>query len=666
MRIGQPATSRQSGGHAPAGRSGLAMTSPPPAREGRQDLQRCVQIVDSARDAIIATDRDGRIASWNHAAEELYGYLAEEALGQPIALIIPERIKGEGSQLLRRMLAGDRVDGYETSRVCEDGSTRQVSLTLFALRGADGEITGAASIARDISKRVAAEEELRESEVRYRQILESANEGIWRIDTGLITDYANESLAEMLGYTIEEMLGRPLSDFMDAEAVRTVAASTGRKRHGSAERRECSLLRADGTELRALVSVNAIVDDAGSLVGSLAMVTDVSQQRRAEAHQRQTERFLAGLTASMEEGLLTLDDEGRIATVNEAGEKLLGYQQDELVGRALCDGVGCQNAGIGSCPTGCSRLAAINAGTASVRLEDELFLRKDGSALPVGLSVAPLGGGEHPTGHVVVFRDISERKAASEREQRELEEIAWIGRLRDALDENRLVLAAQPIASLATGDVSRYELLVRLRDRSGVLIMPGKFLPAAERFGLIRELDRWVVGQAARLVAQGHSLNVNLSAHSLADPELGTVIEKMLLEESARPELVTFEITETALTEHPKLACRFAEHMAALGCKFALDDFGTGYGAFTYLKLLPISYLKIDREFVHDVARNPASRYVVEAMVSLARGFGQQTIGEGVEDEPTLAVLRELGVDHAQGYHLGPPGPVGRMISDYP
>jgi PAS domain S-box-containing protein len=663
MRIGQRATSRHTRGHAPPARSSALVTSARrPAAPAPPDAQRSVQIVESARDAIISTDRAGKIASWNRGAEEFYGYLAEEALDQPISLIIPESIKGGEWWLLRRVLTGERVDGYETSRVRHDGTTLHVSLTLFALHGAAGEITGAASITRDISARVAAEEDLRASEGRYRQILESATEGIWRTDAELITDYVNKSMAEMLGYAIEEMLGRPLSDFLDEDALH--AATDGHARVGT-NRRECSLLRKDGSELRALMSVNALFGEDGRPRGNLAMVTDLSRQRRAEADQRQTETFLAGLTASMEEGLLTLDAGGRIVTANESAERLLGYQQRELVGRELCACLGCRDREVRCCPTGCCRLAAINASTVPVRLEDELFLCKDGSELPVGLSVAPLGGDERPTGHVVVFRDISEQKAASELARRELEEIAWIGRLRDALDENRLVLAAQPIASLASGDVHRYELLVRLRDRSGLLIMPGSFLPAAERFGLIRELDRWVVGQAARLVAHGHSLNVNLSGHSLADPNLGTMIEKTLLEEGAAPELLTFEITETALTEHPKLAGRFAEQMAALGCQFALDDFGTGYGAFTYLKLMPIGYLKIDREFVHDLARSSASRHVVEAMVSLAHGFGQQTIAEGVEDEPTVEALRELGVDHVQGYYIGPPGPVGRVIGEY-
>jgi PAS domain S-box-containing protein len=377
----------------------------------------------------------------------------------------------------------------------------------------------------------------------------------------------------------------------------------------------------------------------------------------------EVETFLAGLAASMEEGLLTLDADGLIVTANGAAEQMLGYEREALAGRTLCDCLGCRREDPRSCPLAACWRTAVDASSEPVRFEDELFTRKDGSKLAVALSVAPLRCDRRlPSGHVVVFQDISERKAASEHGALELEELTWIGRLRDAMDEERLVLAAQPIVSLASRDVVAHELLLRLRDRAAQLVMPGRFLPAAERFGLVRELDRWVLGRAARLLARGHSVNVNLSAHSLGDPELAVLIERTLADAGADPRLVTFEITETALTEHPRLACAFAKRMASLGCTFALDDFGTGYGAFTYLKLLPISYLKIDREFVNDVSESAASCHVIEAMVSLARGFGQQTIAEGVEDEPTLDVLRQLGVDHVQGFHIARPGPVEQVI----
>jgi PAS domain S-box-containing protein len=617
---------------------------------------RASQIVGSAPDAITSSDRRDRFTSWNSGAEELYGYSETEVLGKPASFIIPAECREAHRELFKRVMDGEAIELHETSRLRKDGSTVDVSLTLFALRDPRGAIVGAASIARDTSARIAAERGLRESESRYRQLLEAAYEGVWCIDANMVTDYANRRMAEMLGYSVEEMLGRGLSEFLDADGLRFAEASTERQRRGAKERLEVSFLRKDGSTLEALISVNALFDEAGGYAGNVAMVTDVSEQRRAEEQHRETKTFLADVTASMDEGLLTLDASGRMATVNDAALEMLGYQEDELIGRMPCDSLGCRRGDGHPCPAGQCRLAVIHSSAAPIRLEDAALTRSDGTSLPVALSGAPLAEGGGSVGHLVIFQDVSERDAAAERARAELDEISWIGRLRDAMDEGRLVLGAQPIVSLATGEMTSQELLVRLRDRNGLLVLPGEFLPAAERFGLVQELDRWVVGQAAALAAQGQAINVNLSAHSLGDPKLAALIEQMLQEQGADPALITFEITETALTDHPRLAARFAEHMAALGCRFALDDFGTGYGFFTYLKLLPINYLKIDREFVHDLSENPASKHVVEAMVSLARGFGQRTVAEGVEDERTLEMLCELGVDHAQGYYIAPPG----------
>jgi PAS domain S-box-containing protein len=369
------------------------------------------------------------------------------------------------------------------------------------------------------------------------------------------------------------------------------------------------------------------------------------------------ETFLAGLTASMEEGLLTLDADGRIAMVNHAATRALGFTSEELLGRSLCDALGCDGRHVDPRePPGLCRLAAIDDCTEPIRIEDETFVCKDGTSLSVDVSAAPIGAEpDGRTGRVVVFREISERRRAAQQAERELEEMSWVGRLRDAIDEDRLVLATQPIVELATGAVSSQELLVRLRDRAGKLVMPGEFLPAAERFGLIGALDRWVLVQAARMAAHAQAVNVNLSAQSLGDPELAALAESIIRDAHADPGLITFEITETALTEHLDLASRFTKRLAALGCAFALDDFGTGYGAFTYLKTLPIKHLKIDIEFVRDLLHNEASQHLVSATVQLARSFGQKTVAEGVEDTATLERLRELEVDYVQGYFLGRP-----------
>jgi EAL domain-containing protein (putative c-di-GMP-specific phosphodiesterase class I) len=233
--------------------------------------------------------------------------------------------------------------------------------------------------------------------------------------------------------------------------------------------------------------------------------------------------------------------------------------------------------------------------------------------------------------------------------------------IHEALDEERFVLYAQPIIDLATGETVSHELLIRMRDRDGEIVAPGVFLPTAERCGAILNIDRWVIGQAAELAGQGHAVELNLSAASLGDPNLDADFVALLSARTTTNELVV-ELTETTLMEDADVAAAFIERMAALGCKFALDDFGTGFGGFSYLKRLPVDYLKIDIEFVRDIASNVASRHVVDAVVGLARAFGQKTVAEGVEDDEALRIVTELGVDYAQGYGIGRPAPLEETL----
>ena len=188
-------------------------------------------------------------------------------------------------------------------------------------------------------------------------------------------------------------------------------------------------------------------------------------------------------------------------------------------------------------------------------------------------------------------------------------------------------------------------------------IEPGRFLPIAEEFGLIVEIDALMVRRAAELAARGHRVNVNLSAQSVAKPGMSDFIGGEISRLGADPSLIAVELTETALITSEHAARRFVERLADLGCDFALDDFGTGYGGFMYLKQLPIDYLKIDMEFGHDLTTNEGSKRVVRAVVDLAKGFGQRTIAEGIEDEETRDVLVEMGVDYGQGFLFGHPTP---------
>ncbi len=262
---------------------------------------------------------------------------------------------------------------------------------------------------------------------------------------------------------------------------------------------------------------------------------------------------------------------------------------------------------------------------------------------------------EEGRNQIVLFRDTGEPQRARGRRQ------TTAARIRDALTHDRLSLHTQPIRSLASGGIERYELLLRMTDETGTLLPAASFIEAAERSGMIQELDRWVVARALELVAererQGRplSLHVNLSGASLADVSVMEFIERRLDEGGADPSRCTFEITETARLPDYEAAAGFADRLTEFGCQVAIDNYGAGFGPFHYLKRIPFDMIKIDGAFVRDMPRSDADQLTVQAIVQIARGLGKTTIAEFVQDEATADMLREYGVDMAQGFHLGRP-----------
>jgi diguanylate cyclase (GGDEF)-like protein len=252
------------------------------------------------------------------------------------------------------------------------------------------------------------------------------------------------------------------------------------------------------------------------------------------------------------------------------------------------------------------------------------------------------------------------------------EKIHWEDRIKRALKDDLFLFHYQPIIDMESREITHYEVLLRMYDKENdQLIMPGAFLETAERFGLIKEIDLWVLENAIRKLGAQHldnqsiKLAVNLSGRNFGNKDLLKDLEKWFGEYKANPESLIFEVTETAAVENLAQARDFIESLRALGCKFALDDFGVGFSTLHYLKHLPVDYIKIDGSFVRKLHVEPRDRIFIKAICDIADGLGIYTIAEFVENETIDKILGDLGVDLGQGFYYGKPlASLGPHIQD--
>ncbi len=235
----------------------------------------------------------------------------------------------------------------------------------------------------------------------------------------------------------------------------------------------------------------------------------------------------------------------------------------------------------------------------------------------------------------------------------------WRGEVEQALDEDRFVQHFQPILHIVSGRISHYEALLRLKSRDGALVAPGLFIDVAESTGLIRRIDRWVIDASVAFAATHPEIRValNLSSRSFDDDVAYETMQAALDRHGVKGEQLLIEITETAALANFSSAIRVMGKLRGLGCAFGLDDFGVGYSSFQYLKELPVDFVKIDGSFIKGLTLNPDDVVFVKALNDAVKGYGKTTVAEFVEDEATLAILREIGVDYAQGYLIGRPAP---------
>ena len=513
-----------------------------------------------------------------------------------------------------------------------------------------------AVIAHDnVTSRRQAEEELRTRAA----LLDEVNVCVVATDDeGLITHW-NRGAESLYGWSSREAIGRPALEIIvpaDPELACVIVQSLAER---GAWEGGLEVFRKDGSIFDAYVRDSVMHDGTGSPAGTIAVSVDVSESVAGQRALLASHEYLQAVTDSVGEGIVTIDDDGYATYLNGAAERLLGWTLTDLRGRDMHEATHSRRPDgttlhVDDCP-----IQAARRERRVVHVEDDVFMSRDGHQIPVSYTASPIETAGGVRGCVVVFEDIAGRKAREETLRRDADALAWIDRCTSAIAEDRLMLYAQPIVDLASGDIAQRELLLRVREPDGTVSAPGPYLDVAERYGLIGDIDRWVIQQSIEIAARSHPVQVNISAHSIGDWTIRDHIERCIEQSGADPGSIVFEITETALALNQEAAVAFARHLRELGCKVALDDFGTGYGSFTYIKHFPVDYLKIDMEFVLDLTASEASSRVVEAVVSIARAFSAKTIGEGVEDARTLLRLRDLGVDYAQGFHISRPAAIG-------
>jgi PAS domain S-box-containing protein len=622
-----------------------ATPTPLSARAGTADeAPLWAAVAASMHEQIAVLDADGTIVAVNEAWRLMArdGGLPDDLVGASYLAACDaagdDSYARQAAWSVRSVLAGT----LPAARLVYPLGDRWYMMRVAPVLGAD---EGRAVVVHaDVTDEAALE---REAEDRAR-LLDEVDVAVTAVDAaGRVTAW-NSAAERMFGRPREEAVGLPVAEVLvvDQAAGRWGADGT------HADEEQVVMRRADGSRFHAR---HRAVGRPGSDGGYVCVTLDSTAEARALQDIVETSAFLEAVTDSMGEGLVVLDVAGRPVLMNEAAERLLGWRIDEVRDRVMHDVCHSRRPDGSPYPLDDCPLVASWRDHVSVRVTDDAFVTRDGRHLPVSYTAAPLAGG---AGCVVVFGDATKLRAEERRLRQELHDLTAVVRIRDVLASGRLALHAQPIVLLETGEVVQHELLLRVPGPDGTLGGPVDFLADAERLGLSGDVDRWVVRRSLELAATGRAIELNLSAASLNDHRLLADIATWIDELGVDPATVCFEITETALIADEEAGRLFVSRLRDLGCQIALDDFGTGYGGFTYLKKLAVDFLKIDIEFVRDLTVNAASRHVVQAVVHLARSFGLQTVAEGVEDAESLTLLRELGVDFAQGYHLGRPAPL--------
>ena len=636
-------------------------------------------IVETASEGVWTIDKEYRTTFVNRALAEMLGYEPQELLGKSVFDIVePAAVEvSQRSLALRREGVSEQL---ERPLRAKDGHTVWTLLSTSTLHDSGGEDAGTLAMVTDITKRKATEVE----QAYLAAIVDSSADSIISMTTDGTIQSLNEASSRLYGYSTTEALGQRASSLLardPSERVQLVARAAAGEDQQQVESQDVSK---DGRVVDVSLTYSAIRGSEGAILGVSRIARNIGQRKRMERELRyqaehnwltglynrrhlipELDRCIAYARRYQRSGAVLALDIDNFKLVNDtkghdAGDRELKSVAEVLTRRARDTDI----------------VASLGGDEFAIVLpeateEEALKFASDIRSLLCERAIGPpiyasigislfTSEQEISAGDALLAADIAQYEAkehggdkAHVFDVRTAGMLTWVEQIRSALAGDRFVLFGQPIVDLRSDLVVGHELLIRMLSDDGEIIAPGEFLPTAERFGLIGEIDCWVTEHALRL-ALDKRVTINLAGPSIGDERILGLISEAIAD-GLNPDNVLVEITETAAVSNFEKAESFGERLSDIGCKLALDDFGTGFGSFIYLKRLNARYLKIDVDFVRDLVVNETDQAVVKAIVEIAHSLDKKTIAEGVEDAATLTALKDRGVDFAQGFYLGRP-----------
>ncbi len=651
-------------------------------------------IVDHAAEAIIVVNHKREIETFNPAAEELFGYHGHEVHGKPLAILLPDVFTEQHEHgLLQKE--------QETQGLHRKGHHLAVSVRLSQMQMHGKQYI--TCLVADITDRKAAEKKLVEAEARYRNLVVLAHDLVWSMDADGRWTYLNDAVSRIYGYPPQEMIGQHFSDFQSPDSVERDSDALSSLQQGE-ELLNYETVHLDREGGLRHLSFNARpqFDDNNKLVSITGTARDITAQKAFEHEltwqaqhdsltglfnrkyfMQELERLITRVARSGSECAMLYLDLDQFKYVNDtlghaAGDRLL-LECTKMLHNHTREGDLLSRFGGDEFTVLLYNLdtPAANQVAENIRklFEDFRYIDSGKSFnITCSIGISMITSDSPSAEDVLLHADLACNIAKTQGrncvhlstpEDKEkdgmAEDIGWATRVRDAFEQDRFILAFQPIMSIADNSVQDYEVLLRMKMKNGDTILPGGFMPAAERFGLINNVDRWTVEAAVKKLAHMHDngqsthFAINLSGRAFEDKQLLPMIQSLLHDTRLDPSALTFEITESAAISNLSAASEFIHKLKEIGCQFALDDFGTGFCSFTYLKHLPVDKLKIDGSFVKGLAESSVDQAMVKSMNQIAHALHKQTIAEFVENEETLILLKSFGVDFAQGHYLGKP-----------